>query len=208
LGFVEAHDELDWFCHYLREGLYFEHLKESAQKDHWLSLDSYTTALDNYYYYLLGFRQEPADKPRQPMPEIFRQFINELELVHKNGYLKAACALLDMGDESRKDFSRAVQEIRKRTIHDRRAHNFTLVFSDDSFGITCVSLPQERFLELPSKLGEYSYKKKKEMGLNLWIGFGMIADSDRFISYLLVLDEPKNMAELQNSDPTEYMGET
>lgn len=208
LRFVEAHDELDWFCHYLQEGLYFEHLKKSAQKDHWLTLNSYTTSLDDYYYHLLGLRQEPADKPRQPMPEIFRQFIDELELVHKSGYLKAACALLDMGDESRRDFSKAVQETRKRTIHDRRAHNFTLVFSDHSFGITCVSLPQERFLELPSKLGVYCHEKKKELGLDLWIGFGIIADSDKLISHLVVLGEAKNLAESQNSDPTSNVGAT
>jgi hypothetical protein len=200
LGFIEAHDEIDWFGHYLYEGLYFENFRTSSDKKQVLTLGTYTTAFDDYYYHLLGLRQKPATKPQQPMPEIFRQFIDELESVHKRDYLKAACALLDMGDKSRKDFSKAVKEIKKRAIRDRRAHNFTLVFSEDSFGITCVSLPQERFLELPTKLGVYCSEKKRELGLDLWVGFGIVADSNKLISYLLVLDEP-NIPNLQNADP-------
>ena len=189
LEFVEAHDEIDWFSHYLHEGLYFENYSASDNDKQIFTLGSYTSSFDDYYYHKLGYRTKAAPKPRQPMPKVFQQFINELEQVHKRGYIKAASALLDMDDEGRKDFSKAVLEIKRRTIHDRKAHNFTLEISETKLGITCICLPQERFFEIPSILDEYCVGKRNELGLEKWIGFGINADSDKFVSYLLVIDK-------------------
>ncbi|MCA9095080.1 MAG: hypothetical protein KDA68_16455 [Planctomycetaceae bacterium] len=52
LGFIHAHDELDWFGHFLQEGLYFE---EWVGKDvSRLNLLTYTTQFDEWYAFSEG----------------------------------------------------------------------------------------------------------------------------------------------------------
>jgi hypothetical protein len=191
LAFIEAHDELDWFGHYLHEGLYFDHFTAPAQGERRLmTLGTYTTTLDDYYYHQLGLLQKQAPKPEQPMPEIFREIINYLDSTHTEGYLKAALALLDMGDESRQDFAQYFKELRRKAIHDRNIHDFTMGFQESSTGITFMTAPREKFRELGDQLNYYSFAKKYQTGLALWIGLGNIADSNAIISYVFVHDQP------------------
>ena len=105
LARMEATDELDWFGHYLTEGLYFEEYPTDVQ----IGLQTYTTQFDDYYLYEQGQRSTPAAKPRQPMPSFMRQLLAELEEQHPPGYLADALALLDMSPRSREEFARAAK---------------------------------------------------------------------------------------------------
>ena len=88
LGWVNAHDELDWFGHYLLEGLYFDDLKENKDEDFIYNLLSYSWIFDDYYFYVTGPLQTPVKKPAQRMPKLMREILAELDKHHDYGYLK------------------------------------------------------------------------------------------------------------------------
>jgi len=121
---VEAGDELDWFGHYLHEGLSSEDLQRWSA-DH-IQLASYTTAMDDYFLYQGGQRHTPAPKPAQTMPREFRQIIVELEAERAEGYVDLVCKLLDMGPAARKRLGKSLTKIRKK----RRRQS-----ADDTFGV-------------------------------------------------------------------------
>lgn len=187
LGFIEAQDELDWFGYYLHEGLYFEDLKAADPRNRIITLSTFTTELDDYYYYLAGARKTPAPQPRQPMPQTLRQLIDELESGHDSGYVRAACGLLDMGDQSRKEFSTNLQRMRRRTMQDDEIHSFTMEFDDPRIGLSCITAPPSKALELPGTLkalGDHRISVAKD---TVWIGLGSLASSNKLISHLLVI---------------------
>jgi hypothetical protein len=109
---VEAHDELDWFGHYLFEGLYFEEIARTAC----LTLGSFTTIFDDYYLYVEGVRQTITKKPRQEMPDVMRELIATLERATPAGFVLAICALLDGNVSARKEFANCVLDRRAQAI--------------------------------------------------------------------------------------------
>jgi len=186
---IYAHDELDWFGHYLQEGLYFEDVFGEEGPDLY-SLLSYTTIFDDYYFYVLGYRTTPVPKPSQPMPDIMRQILNELEDTRPPGYVDAACALLDMGSDSRELFAKTAKEQRSLTIKDGGIHDFTMGFTKANFGVTYMFGLSKDSLELYKRLQGYSLMKKYQTRSNLWVGIGCIADKPGWAHMGVVLKEP------------------
>ena len=172
LGRMEAADELDWFGHYLSEGLYFEENSPDLQ----VGLLSYTTEFDDYYLYEQGQRSTPAAKPRQPMPDYMRQLLAELEEEHPPGYLTGALILLDMSGESREEFARVVEMQRQRSRSDGKNHNVTLPFDDLSMGVTVFTTKRLSANALWDSLETHCHFKKYEFRADRWAGFGILAD--------------------------------
>jgi len=104
LANVEAYDELDWLGYYFSEGLYFEDVSKSGIDK--FQLLSYTADMDDYFMYKMGERTTPASKPHQPMPELFRQIILELEDKHPIGHSEIVGILLDMNSQTREKFTK------------------------------------------------------------------------------------------------------
>lgn len=172
-----AHDELDWFGHYLQEGLYFEDwFADPTARP--INLLSYTTGFDDYYLYEMGLRPEPAEKPRQPMPGVMRQIIEELEDAHPSGYLAVVETLLDLASDSRQSFAAHATEWRERALRDRELTDFSMVFTDGGFGLTYMFLPRQRASELPVRLMSYCLLKKYQTRCDRWVGLGCIADQE------------------------------
>jgi hypothetical protein len=188
-------EELDWFGHYLAEGLYFENGDEQAEKPLIPQLLSYTTAFDDYYLYTTGQRDTPAPRPTQHMPDLLREILTELEANHPDGYLNAACVLLNMSGETRESFAEHFLSLRSQTLGDRRFHDFTIPFSEPSFGITCMFAPAEKSPKLGDRLFKYCTLKKYQTGCDTWIGLGCIADSSEFVSYLFISSIPWQYSE-------------
>ena len=172
LGRMEATDELDWFGHYLTEGLYFEEYSPDLQ----IGLLPYTEGFDDYYLYEQGRRRTPAAKPRQPMPKYMRQLLRELEEQHPPGYLTGALILLDMSGESREEFARVVEKQRRRSCDDRKNHDVTLPFKDLSMGVTVFTTKWLSANELWARLETHCHFKKYELEADRWAGFGILAD--------------------------------
>jgi hypothetical protein len=91
-----------------------------------------------------------------------------------------------MGEQSREEFSKNLQAMRRRTMQDDRIHSFTMEFSKPGMAISCISAPPGKALELPARLkelGEYRMSKAKD---GLWVGFASLAPSSMLISHFLV----------------------
>ena len=172
LGRFEAADELDWFGHYLTEGLYFEEYPTDVP----IGLLSYTTEFDDYYLYEQGQRSTPAPKPRQPMPEYMRQLLAELEEQYPPGYLTGALILLDMSGEGREEFARAAEMQRRRSRDDRKNHDVTLPSKDLSTGVSVFTTKRLSANALWDRLETHCHFKKYEFRADRWAGFGIQAD--------------------------------
>lgn len=182
LGFPSAYDELDWLMHYLKEGLYFEHLKDAGIDR--LELMSYTDDLDAYYLYQQGIRQTPAAKPRQAIPPRMASIIESLERNRPPGFLETALLLLDLSSEARVQFDEGVTDILDRTRKDGCIHDFALVFSTPRRqGMSVMSAPRRRLGELQEALFTYCTLKKYDLKCDAWHGIGLCIDGPEMIVY-------------------------
>src|SRR5438874_2747810 len=129
-----------------------------------------TTDCDDYYFYVTGQRKTPVPKPTQPMPEIMRQMLMELENYRPSRYLKVACAFLDMSFTARENFVELFTKQRERTLQDQQLHDFTFQFELGDTYITCMFAPRRRAHELGKRLANYCALKKYQMKSDLWIG--------------------------------------
>ena len=170
LANIEASDELDWLGYYFLEGLYFEDISKSGVDR--FQLLSYTTAMDDYFMYKTGERTTPGSKPHQPMPELFRQIILELEEKHPQGYSEIICALLDMNSETRKKFAKWFERSRYQTKQDGKMHDFTFVFSDAKTGITVMTCRDLHPKEFEGRLQSYCQLKIYQLHFKRWVAIG------------------------------------
>ena len=102
-GFVDAHDELDLFCYFLQEGLFFDDENDLGGAD-FLNISSHTVPLDDYYFYIQGERRQRAEKPKQKMPPVLESLIKAIEASQLPSRTSVNMALLDQSGESRRDF--------------------------------------------------------------------------------------------------------
>ena len=188
LGWVQAHDELDWLGHYLTEGLFFDDFLEQGEKPVIFNLLSYSWIFDDYYYFITGQRKSPVEKPSQKMPHLMKLVLRELETQHQEGYLDAACALLDMDDQNREDFFRYSEEFRRKALHDRGIHDLSIPHVSAGFGVTFMFSPIERVNEFPGRLILYCQLKKYQTKVDRWVGFACIADTPGWVDYFYVID--------------------
>lgn len=188
LGWVQAHDELDWLGHYLLEGLFFDEIKEQGEGPFVFNLLSYSWIFDDYYFFITGQRNSPVEKPSQKMPPLMQVVLRELEVQHQEGYLDAACALMDMSGQNREDFFRYCEEFRRKTLKDRGIHDISIPFSKGGFGVTFMFSPIERSSEFPDRLIGYCQMKKYQTKVARWIGFACIADTPGWVDYVFILD--------------------
>ncbi len=187
LGWVNAHDELDWFGHYLLEGLYFDSLKKNPEEKFIYNLLSYSWIFDDYYYYVTGQRKKTVDRPTQKMPPIMREVLAELDRKHDEGYLMVACCLLDMSSESRKEWTDTALKLRQQTKVDREIHSITMPFTDGDFGFAFFTCPSELENEFLDHIMGYSILKKYQTRFHKWVTIGCISDTSEWVDYFVVI---------------------
>jgi hypothetical protein len=188
LGWVSAHDELDWFGNYLLEGLYFDGLKEKPEEKFNYNLLSYSWIFDDYYFFITGQRRTPVDKPSQIMPETMWQILSELDIKHDNGYLKVACCLMNMSSQSREELMNTCVELRGKTQSDREIHSITVSFLDGDFGFAYFFSPFELENEIPDRIMKYSILKKYQTKLSRWVTIACVSDKPGWVDYFVVVD--------------------
>lgn len=174
---VMAMDELDLFGCYLHEGLYHDDFKN--QKVNRLQLLSYIGPMDDYYHFITGLRQTPAEKPRMNLPKELRQIITMLEEHRPHGYSGGVCCLLDMDGSTRSEFSNQLARLAAQTKVDGRMHDYSLIFTEHAnFGITCMIAPTSREVEMNRKLRTYCSMKKYQMKADKWLGIGLVVGKE------------------------------
>jgi hypothetical protein len=185
---VEADDELDWFGHYMHEGLSLEDLQ--AWPGDKMQLLTYTTDMDDYFLHQAGERATPAPKPAQPIPKKLRQVIEEVEREKGEGYVDVVCRLLDMGSDARKRFVKSLDKIRQRSRQDGEDHNFTMFFSGVKFGLTVFSGLNTPPDELVQRLQNYCIAKKYQTKMDMWLGLGSHLSCPGLVHSWVISAEP------------------
>ena len=185
---VEAGDELDWFGHYLIEGLSIEDLQRWPADR--IQLASYTTAMDDYFMYQGGQRQTPAPRPTQSMPEKLREIIAELEAQHAEGYVDLVCHLLDMGSDARKRFVKSFDKARERARRDGGEHSFAMLFSGADFGLCVFAGLTTPLPTLVEHMQAYCVAKKYQTKMNKWVGLASHLALPRLVNAWVMLKNP------------------
>jgi hypothetical protein len=177
LNLVDATDELDWFGHYLYSGLYFDGVTRTGDEaPDRIILQSCTTEIDEWYMFQEGTRKTPAPKPHQQMPEVLHQIIEAIEAGHPPGHSAAVCTLLDLSGEARARFSTAVHMSVRAHLKDGRSHDFTLLTSDQTVGVSCfVSSPTDSE-KWSDRLRNYCALKKHQHRANRWLGLCFVCE--------------------------------
>lgn len=188
LGFIRAHDELDYFGHYLTEGLFFEDLSDMEHGQ--LQLLSYTTQFDDFYMTEMGQRLKPAPRPRQKMPSDFRRLIQSLEDTHPHGYVPILCALLDTDADTRRMIARHLRKRATAAKKDGKIHDITMLFDDDKRGLTLMCGSRSQGEKLHQRLVMYCATKKYQQRCDSWVGVGCFAEDPTTIVMFVRLDEP------------------
>ncbi|MGA9885210.1 MAG: hypothetical protein WBQ34_15960 [Candidatus Acidiferrales bacterium] len=110
---VTAQSELDWLGYYLAEG---PQLLEVPEGYDFLTLQTYTTAFDDFYLYEQGQRTIPAPRPAQFLPPELRSVLATLERINGYGYSAACEAILSLSFDERKQLAKVLQNFLKRTV--------------------------------------------------------------------------------------------
>ncbi len=190
LGFVEAHDEIDWFGHYLAEGLYFEHLVQAREGNgpyRW-SIMGYSEGLDACFMHDERYEGDAPPIPRQQMPDEMRALLRELEDTAPHGYLHISLALLELGWDARETFFRNAVELSERTRADGANHDMTMVLDDGEGGITFMCDVDRESLQ--RNLFAYCQLKKHQCRCSRWVGIGRLVDSGNWVDEAIVIKAP------------------
>ena len=113
-----AMEEMDWFMHFLNEGLYFADDLDALGA---VSLGSFTQPMDDYYEYISGPRQKPAPKPQVRMRAKYRTLIRQLEAAAPSGWASGALLLANYGQEGQDDVLRELRAVTVRGTPAGRA---------------------------------------------------------------------------------------
>lgn len=164
---IEAHDEVDWWGCYLDKGLLFDEATNPELTR--IQLLSFTGEFDKYYAHQRGERKTDSPKPRQSMPDLFRRVVLDIDRSGKKGRTEVICNLLDMGGGAREQFAATMEQCHRRCQTERRIRDFTMVFNEAGFGLTCFVAEPTEASQASSKLYEYSQIKKYQAKLPRWI---------------------------------------
>lgn len=185
LGNRIASDELDWWMHYLRYGLYFE--EDDPRLQRVLSL---TDDLDAWMLWAHGERETSAPKPSMNLDKRTRDFLDLLCEERPNGWVAAGCSLLEPHGEARVRLWKEAERLRRRAERRNLIQRGTLGFGTGPTPmlICFIAVPdsQSRFL-LPA-LEKLVDERLEEHGEQRVLGFGLTAGSTRPYDALLVVE--------------------
>lgn len=186
---VMAHDELDWFGHYLSEGLYFENLvAEDDEHMTFVSFVGYSKDLDAHFVLADCEDADVPPLPRQSMPDEMRALLLELEDSQPHGYLHISLALLDLSTEARLQFFEGVEQTVERTLGDGERHDFTMIL-DAAHGGLHFSSSTDR-TELQRHLRAYGQLKMYQVRCSEWVGTGRLVPSSHLLDEAIYMRKP------------------
>ncbi len=185
-GVLEAHDELDIFGYYLKEGLYIDDIAEqlaTGEGKATMGLLSYTGQFDEYYAYITGSRRKRAEKPAQRMHPKLRGILDRLEASGLLGRVDAAMAILDLCHETRMVFLKGVEKAQKICSRNRKPSNFTLTGKDGGgWGLTYMCDREPSVLS-EDDLRHHCNGKQQQSQYKKWVGIAeVIGNSPKTIS--------------------------
>lgn len=185
LGELTASDELDWWMHYLQYGLYFENKPPGRQR-----LLSLTDDLDAWNLWKHGERTTEAPRPTMNIDARTRDFLDLISTERPDGWVPAACTLLDASGHARSEFWKNVQRLRRRATRRDLTQRMTQGYTAeaDPFLICAAIVPDEDHANLPAILERLVEERLDEHGDQRVLGIGVTAGSPRPYDALLVYE--------------------
>ncbi len=175
LAILSASEELDYFGHYLTDGLYFEDFVKDKPSE--INLLSYTDQFDAFYFTEMGYRTKPAGKPRQKVPDDLRALILELEKRHPEGYVDVVCQLLDFDGETRRRIARQFLKLARLAKKDGVIHNFSVMNEDEKHGVSLFCGHRAEGRRIHEQMETYCLVKKYQQRYVSWLGIGITAEN-------------------------------
>ena len=140
-----AIDELDFFLEFYAKGLYVQpdpqQIREELpqfgeprvgtvrrfERQRLELLSSRTDRLDAWYFYRLGIRETPAEKPRfHPDPDL-ALIVDRLAEAKAPGWLRVGATLLDRSSQTQRDLGRYPRQLAALTRGDGSSHDVTAI---------------------------------------------------------------------------------
>jgi hypothetical protein len=186
LGRFFAHDELDWWMHYLQYGLYFEHDKDDGP----VRFASLTDPLDAWVLHAHGERKTPAPKPKLALDGQTEQVLRLLAEERGDGWLPASCLLLDVNGKARREFWKGMQRLRKRARQRDRVQRGVFGFDGgpNPMMIAMIVAPDEHGPRLLDALEDYIAGQLATQGEQAVLGLAVTACSQRPFDAFVVVE--------------------
>lgn len=172
-GRVEAHDELDWVGHYIKDGLFFDAYFDGPEPVDAFRLLSYTEPIDTWYFARAGLLSRPVPQPEQQLPPGLSALLRRLEHDRPVHWLTAAVLLLNGDDQSRS----LTDDFMRHTVKRARAvgwSNASQVFA--SYGLTLWADRRLTADRLPAVMMAYADQKITETARPNWLTLGLARD--------------------------------
>jgi hypothetical protein len=185
-----AADELDYFMHYLKFGLYWPDEETNPDlggrpPEHLLS---HTDELDAYYMYARGERKTPAPRPGQRHARAVARLLDCLDGLREPGVLDATLAFIDLHSDSRERIAGDLRRLKEQSAKDGQNHDRT--YFGLGFGVTVMSVPPSRADELPRILQNYCILKKHQVRADSWLALGVFKGPPEPAQVVGVFTEP------------------
>lgn len=182
-----AADELDYFMHYLKFGLYWPD-RDPAEPPVMEQLASFTDDLDAWFMYKRGERKKRARKPSPRHRADVKELLDCLNDLSEVGRLDASLLFLDVDTKTRKKIVDFLRTLKHRSALDKRWHDATLIH--DHGGITIMTCPPTERHDLAQSLGEYVMLKQHQMEADTWLGLGAFEGPPELAQCAVILTEP------------------
>ena len=179
-----AMDELDYYMHYVRDGLFWQGDRSGGPEQ----LLSFTDDLDAYYAHKRGERKTRARRPVQRHNKAVESLLKCLDQLDAPGRLDAALAILDVATPARERIAADLRRLKAESARDGRDHDRSYLFDD--LGITVMACPRHQRQNLPKHLLAYCQVKKYQMRMDRWVGFGVFGGPPEPAQFVFVSREP------------------
>ncbi|MHA1988851.1 MAG: SEC-C metal-binding domain-containing protein [Promethearchaeota archaeon] len=124
-------DELDYFMHYLMNGLHGELDPEFNRADK-VYIVGFTAQLERYYDFKAG-RVKSGSKPKINIPNIIKKIIFDLDNVRDYGFTTVTSILLEISNEGMKRIGDGLWESEKLHHNDNKGHKITVPLGDSKY---------------------------------------------------------------------------
>jgi hypothetical protein len=204
--YYHAVDELDLFLYMYRKGLYVEpdpdrveselpqfgprsvaeRRRRKAQRR--TILTSHTDPVDAWYFYQLGVRSTPAEKPRINSPAALLDMVDSLAALGEPGWLSIGATLLEGSSVAQRNFALNGPKLIEMTRRDGREHSLTILGGsrkDDSYVLVWLSVPTaEEFAGERDRIRRYLSAKKHQAQVWRAAAFVYAAESGALVATL------------------------
>lgn len=136
-----------------------------------VTLDGFDREIQDYYYSLSN-PSVKAEKPRRPLPNNVRELLVLVERAHAREKTDAICVVLSWPNWGLEELGKNLEQVRKKTVSDGRAHAVAVGHPWRSSGVTFACGYKNR-RAIQEVLWRACEAQREKIGATEWVGFGI-----------------------------------